>query len=68
MCTMHGMDIDLNLLRQVAAKHGVDSRTVEREIREPGSVRGLAGERARRAVREARGHRDSNSRPPPQAA
>lgn len=64
MCTMHGMDdIDITTLRRICAQHDVDPRTVERELREPGAVRGLAGERARRAVRDLRSHRARDHRP-----
>jgi hypothetical protein len=38
------------LLRRIALEHGVDPRTILREFERPGCVRGLAGERARRAV------------------
>jgi carbamoylphosphate synthase small subunit len=37
-------------LRRLAAVHDVDPRSILRELREPGSVRGMAGERARKAV------------------
>jgi hypothetical protein len=37
-------------LRRLSAAHDVDPRSILRELREPGSVRGMAGERARRAV------------------
>ena len=39
-------------LRRHSAAHDVDPRTILRELREPGSVRGMSGERARRAVSE----------------
>jgi hypothetical protein len=39
-------------LRRLSAAHDVDPRTILRELREPGSVHGMAGERARRAVSE----------------
>jgi carbamoylphosphate synthase small subunit len=37
-------------LRRLSAAHDVDPRSILRELREPGSVRGMAGERARKAV------------------
>jgi len=37
-------------LRRLSATHDVDPRSILRELREPGSVRGMAGERARKAV------------------
>jgi hypothetical protein len=45
---------DASLLRRLAVEHSVDPRTIVRELDQPGSVRGLAGERARRAVAELR--------------
>lgn len=53
------------LARRVAGETLTDVRSVRKELREPGSVRGLAGERIRAAL--ARLTRlDSN--PPPRAA
>ena len=37
-------------LRRLSAAHDVDPRSILRELREPGSVRGMAGERARKAL------------------
>ncbi len=37
-------------LRRLSAAHDVDPRTILKELRDPGSVGGMAGERARRAV------------------
>jgi|HubBroStandDraft_2_1064218.scaffolds.fasta_scaffold359949_2 hypothetical protein len=37
-------------LRRLSVAHDVDPRSILRELREPGSVRGMAGERARNAV------------------
>jgi len=42
--------IPASVLRRLAATHDVDPRSILRELREPGSVRGMAGERAKRAV------------------
>ena len=39
-------------VRRLAVAHGVDPRSILRELREPGSVRGAAGDRAREAVRK----------------
>jgi hypothetical protein len=39
-------------LRRLAVVHGVDPRSILRELREPGGVKGMAGERARQAVHE----------------
>lgn len=38
-------------LRRLSAAHDVDPRSILRELREPGSVRGMAGERCREALR-----------------
>jgi hypothetical protein len=43
---------DAATIRRLAVAHSVDPRSIARELREPGSVRGMAGERAREAVRE----------------
>jgi hypothetical protein len=45
---------DTAALRILATNHGVDPRSIQREMREAGSVRGMAGIRARAAVREWR--------------
>lgn len=37
-------------LRRLAAAHDVDPRTILKELATPGSVGGMTGERARRAV------------------
>ena len=41
-------------LRRLSAAHDVDPRSILRELREPGSVRGMAGERCREALRAHR--------------
>lgn len=43
---------DAATVRRLAVAHDIDPRSILRELREPGSVRGMAGERAREAVRE----------------
>lgn len=45
-------------LRRLAAAHDVDPRTILREWREPGSVKGMTGDRCRRAISEYRAARD----------
>ncbi len=45
---------DAATLRRLAVTHDVDPRSIVRELREPGSVRGMAGARARAAVHELR--------------
>jgi hypothetical protein len=45
---------DASTLRRLAVRHGVDPRSIQRELSAPGSVRGMAGERARAAVTELR--------------
>ncbi|HEY6357725.1 MAG TPA: hypothetical protein VIX35_05750 [Vicinamibacterales bacterium] len=47
---MNAPAISTATLRRLSAAHDVDPRSILRELREPGSVRGMAGERARRAV------------------
>jgi hypothetical protein len=42
---------DAATLRRLAVTYEVDPRSIVKEIRLPGSVRGMSGERARRAVR-----------------
>ena len=42
--------IPASTLRRLSAAHDVDPRSILRELREPGSVRGMAGERARKAL------------------
>ena len=43
--------IPASALRRLSAAHDVDPRSILRELREPGSVRGMAGERCREALR-----------------
>lgn len=43
---------DAATLRRLAVAHDIDPRSILRELREPGSVRGMAGDRAREAIRE----------------
>jgi hypothetical protein len=45
---------DAATLRRLAVTHDVDPRSILRELREPGGVRGMAGARARAAVHEWR--------------
>ena len=45
---------DAATLRRLAVAHDVDPRSIVRELREPGSVRGMAGARARAAASELR--------------
>lgn len=45
---------DAATLRRLAVTHDVDPRSIVRELLKPGSVRGMAGTRARAAVRELR--------------
>lgn len=54
------------IARRVAGETLADLRTVRREMREPGSVRGLVGERVRAAL--ARHRRADSNPPPPRAA
>lgn len=42
--------LDEATTRRIAVEADVDPRTVLRELREPGSVRGMSGERARTAL------------------
>lgn len=42
-----------SLARRLAVEHHVDPRSIRREAAQPGSVRGMAGERARAAARAA---------------
>lgn len=46
-------------LLSLAGKHQVDPRSIAKESRQPGSVRGMAGDRARAALRDARGNGSS---------
>jgi hypothetical protein len=39
------------LARELAVKYQVDPRSIQREHRSPGTVRGMAGDRARAALR-----------------
>jgi hypothetical protein len=39
-------------LRELAVQAQADPRTVQRELREPGSVRGIVGDRVRTVLRE----------------
>jgi hypothetical protein len=45
---------DAATLRRLSVAHLVDPRSITRELREPGCVRGMAGERARAAVADLR--------------
>jgi hypothetical protein len=44
--------IPTSVLRRLSAAHGVDPRSILKELRDPGSVRGMAGDRCREALRE----------------
>jgi hypothetical protein len=55
--------IPTSVLRRLSVAHDVDPRTILRELREPGSVRGMAGERARRALSSYQ----ARTAPPPPA-
>lgn len=44
------LSIPTATLRRLSAEHDVDPRSIMRELREPESVRGMAGERARKAL------------------
>lgn len=50
-------------LRRLAVAHDVDPRSIVRELREPWSVRGMAGERARAAVVDWKSARDTAEPP-----
>ena len=49
-------------LLAAAGKFQVDPRSIEKEAEQPGSVKGMAGDRARAALRELR---PSDNDPPP---
>ena len=44
------MTVDRIEILRIAAQAECDPRSVRRELREPGSVRGLAGDRIRRVI------------------
>jgi len=46
------MQLDTATLRRLSVKYSVDPRTIRRELAKPGSVQGMAGERARAALRD----------------
>jgi hypothetical protein len=50
MKTHHGPLVPTGMIRRVAVSASADPRSVQRELREPGSVRGMAGDRIRRAL------------------
>lgn len=50
--------IPVTALRRLAAAHDVDPRTILRELRAPGSVRGMVGDRCREALGEYRAKRE----------
>ncbi|RYG69728.1 hypothetical protein EON77_14450 [bacterium] len=50
------------IARRVAGESLADIRTVRREMKTPGAVRGLVGERIREALTR---HRSANSQPEP---
>jgi hypothetical protein len=43
--------IPITVLRRLSSAHDVDPRSILKELREPGSVRGTAGDRCRDALR-----------------
>ena len=51
--------IPATILRRLAAAHDVDQRSILRELREPGSVRGMAGDRCRQALTAYRAREQS---------
>jgi hypothetical protein len=57
--TMHRMDttrrLDTLAIRRLSLAAEVDPRTLQRELRSPGSVRGMTGDRIRRVFLEAFG-------------
>lgn len=48
---MSHSDLSLSKLRRLAAEAEADPRTVQRELRQPGSVRSMVGFRIREALR-----------------
>jgi hypothetical protein len=61
----HDSAIEEIVARRVAGETLSDIRTVRREMREPGSVRGLKGQCIRTAIAR---YRRAESNPPPRAA
>ena len=51
--------IPTTTLRRLSAAHDVDPRSILRELREPGSVRGMAGDRCRQALSEYQAKKQS---------
>lgn len=54
--------IDTATARKLAVAADADPRSVLRELRQPGSVRGMAGHRVRQAL-EQHGYRSRNDKP-----
>ena len=50
MCLAMTRHIDTATIRRLAVTYSVDPRSIRREMREPGSVRGMAGHRVREAL------------------
>lgn len=61
---MHIDPTDPQNVRRIAVAAIADPRTVRRELEHPGTVRGMAGHRIRRALAEI----DTTPPPPPSAA
>lgn len=59
--------MDWPTLRRLAVKYQLDPRTIRKEEREPNSVKGMAGSRARAAVAEVL-FRPANDTEPQHAA
>lgn len=57
----HDTSIEEIIARRVAGETLADLRTVRREMREPGAVRGLVGERIRAALTRHRTHAAAQS-------
>lgn len=60
-CSLAMDDTDEIIARRVAGETLADIRTVRREMREPGAVRGLVGERIRAALTRHRTHAAAQS-------
>lgn len=69
MKTQRARDIDPARRREVAARHHLDHRTLDRAIeRGPDAIRGMAGFRAREALAELGVVVASSPSPPPRSA
>lgn len=58
----HAISVEEVIARRVAGETLADLRTIRREMREPGSVRGLVGQRIRAALDRHRRVRDTLER------